>query len=221
MFSPPGCPNFNSRPREGANVNLHFLGGRGCISIPAPARGRTNYATVPAFSITFQFPPPRGGERGPLQADDLPLFISIPAPARGRTGGGPAGPAGTADFNSRPREGANVALLVACAYLPEISIPAPARGRTYSFLGALFGIVISIPAPARGRTARCSSGTRRNVISIPAPARGRTFLSLDALDHIAISIPAPARGRTSSRQRTGPRQPHFNSRPREGANSSS
>ena len=56
--------------------------------------------------LSFQFPPPRGGEL-------------VPSMMNGST----------AHFNSRPREGANVFSLL---QLPNtlISIPAPARGRT-------------------------------------------------------------------------------------------
>ena len=56
------------------------------ISIPAPARGRTTAREKRAGREPFQFPPPRGGER-------WPVFVT---------------PAVTY-FNSRPREGANVA----------------------------------------------------------------------------------------------------------------
>ena len=99
--------DFNSRPREGANLQHHSenLGDR--ISIPAPARGRTygltrreciscNFNSRPREGANglhflphlhangFQFPPPRGGERG------IPMYYI-----------------NTQDFNSRPREGAN------------------------------------------------------------------------------------------------------------------
>ena len=100
---------FNSRPREGAN----FLGGlvisQAKISIPAPARGRTNRASFPSPRRIFQFPPPRGGEQ---------YFISFLH--------------FSPDFNSRPREGANAkAFERVGGHL--ISIPAPARGRTKGF----------------------------------------------------------------------------------------
>ena len=81
----PCCLNFNSRPREGANTYL---------------RG------VTMADKKFQFPPPRGGERGIHPLDVL-----------------------LANFNSRPREGANPETLVSYT-VGGISIPAPARGRT-------------------------------------------------------------------------------------------
>ena len=120
--------NFNSRPREGANERGGvYVGGRS-ISIPAPARGRTNPRCPEDGQYPFQFPPPRGGE---LAAGDVVWVpsISIPAPVRGRTGvtedardvltiSIPAPVRGRTpalrgeippgrDFNSRPREGAN------------------------------------------------------------------------------------------------------------------
>ena len=82
----PGCwPNFNSRPREGANRKLRCRFDATTISIPAPARGRTAWQRLLPLQVT----------------------ISIPAPARGRTSRCcRAFPIGW-DFNSRPREGAN------------------------------------------------------------------------------------------------------------------
>ena len=74
------CEDFNSRPREGANVSpasrkrttapFQFppregangeYGGVACveeISIPAPVRGRTQGGDSPAGAVIFQFPPP-------------------------------------------------------------------------------------------------------------------------------------------------------------------
>ena len=108
---------FNSRPREGANFPEHPKTNRIPISIPAPARGRTSggcsrstrrYISIPAPARgrtkagfekevwqIFQFPPPRGGERHS-------------AADQGRT----------ANFNSRPREGANCPWLIPALLLP-------------------------------------------------------------------------------------------------------
>ena len=103
------CGYFNSRPREGANLIQPGRGSRllaisipapvrgrtcagprraaGCppISIPAPARGRTRGIPARRRARLFQFPPPRGGE------PDARSCLC-----------------GCRDFNSRPREGANV-----------------------------------------------------------------------------------------------------------------
>ena len=64
IFVSPHARNFNSRPREGAN-------------------GEPVFAVKEAD--TFQFPPPRGGERRVAVFDVVGRVISIPAPARGRT----------------------------------------------------------------------------------------------------------------------------------------
>ena len=82
---PAGEENFNSRPREGANPEMHQLAHTMPISIPAPARGRTVMI----------------GNAKEICA------ISIPAPARGRTGINLDDFKGIFYFNSRPREGAN------------------------------------------------------------------------------------------------------------------
>ena len=107
--------DFNSRPREGANPSA---------------------VAAELYPNEFQFPPPRGGERGPCSPW-----------------------ASGEDFNSRPREGANISAFYGVD-LDDISIPAPARGRT--FLGGKCQRVfkISIPAPARGRT-KCSDETMK------------------------------------------------------------
>ena len=55
------------------------------ISIPAPARGRTEAVLDPKQDNRFQFPPPRGGER--ICCCVVVCHIN---------------------FNSRPREGANI-----------------------------------------------------------------------------------------------------------------
>ena len=80
-----GCRDFNSRPREGANPQLFGPLPHPVISIPAPARGRTRGIPARRRARLFQFPPPRGGE------PDARSCLC-----------------GCRDFNSRPREGANV-----------------------------------------------------------------------------------------------------------------
>ena len=58
----------------------------------------------------FQFPPPRGGERFIVRVFIKLSVISIPAPARGRTVAARIAAGESASyFNSRPREGANLA----------------------------------------------------------------------------------------------------------------
>ena len=169
----------------------------GRISIPAPARGRTNGAGYYDFDIVlFQFPPPRGGER--LKALSAALdMISIPAPARGRT-----------------------YVAIRQTEKQKISIPAPARGRTHEWDKVELAVVISIPAPARGRTSQCRPGLHPRWNFNSRPREGANVVVRHGKVHAQIiSIPAPARGRTQERFAPALYRPHFNSRPREGANS--
>ena len=146
------------------------------ISIPAPARGRTN---TKGFCT-------------------LTIVISIPAPARGRTAQNPDN-AVRQNFNSRPREGANLGKIQAIINGLTISIPAPARGRTLSATLRTCTERISIPAPARGRT-QADVAARRAVIFQFPPPRGGEHVSHLLSAHGEISIPAPARGRTENLQ---------------------
>ena len=74
--------NFNSRPREGGDMNALTPLCAQFISIRAPARGATGRRWLRRSVCTFQFAPPRGGR----PAGFSPL-------------------SSTTYFNSRPREG--------------------------------------------------------------------------------------------------------------------
>ena len=100
--------NFNSRPREGANgVPCISVPRSRCISIPAPARGRTIKNVVEPFLQIFQFPPPRGGELNDKAAQAASLKFQFPPPRGGEPWQSTHGPGRILHFNSRPREGAN------------------------------------------------------------------------------------------------------------------
>ena len=127
-----GCPPISiPAPARGRTDYHHQRRHGNQISIPAPARGRTALFVSVPYLLIFQFPPPRGGE---------PRYPALSCPLR-------------RDFNSRPREGANV-FLSRVLYNIWISIPAPARGRTKNNIILCNLLMISIPAPARGRTAK-------------------------------------------------------------------
>ena len=80
--------------------------GEWIISIPAPARGRTSLPSGTAPASLFQFPPPRGGERGAGKPAPTHKGFQFPPPRGGeRLWPGSCGQ--RRDFNSRPREGAN------------------------------------------------------------------------------------------------------------------
>ena len=137
---------------------------------------------------------PREGANRPRPARGRGEPISIPAPARGRTWQPLRACLTVIDFNSRPREGANKREYLKELGL-EISIPAPARGRTITLCKIWFRYIFQFPPPRGGEPLRFGGYAVRSVISIPAPARGRTC-----------------------GERQNAVQPHFNSRPREGAN---
>ena len=87
-----------------------------------------------------------------LEFQSQSLKISIPAPARGRT-------LGTSriipdnNFNSRPREGANLTAKRQ-KFNPDHFNSRPREGANAVLELCQFGGAISIPAPARGRTAK-------------------------------------------------------------------
>ena len=99
------------------------------------------------------------------------------------------------NFNSRPREGANGYMMITLTQSRKISSPAPARGRTPPQPPTRPEYPISRPAPARGRTIGAIKRDYPNVFQFPPPRGGEQH------------CPEPF-----------VREPHFNSRPREGAN---
>ena len=186
------------------------------ISIPAPARGRTIFSVCGIWITVFQFPPPRGGEpdtkykyvrktifQFPPPRGGEPLLprleapagdISIPAPARGRTRRFRISPGILADFNSRPREGANPGSGGVWRGDERISIPAPARGRTIALLRSWMFAGFQFPPPRGGEPKRHGLTHSGGSISIPAPARGRTRRLLRAKTKAVFQFPPPRGG---------------------------
>ena len=142
---------FNSRPREGANMEKMVEVCETEFQFPPPRGGEHGITIHRRRPKLFQFPPPRGGEQYGVTVLGIG-FISIPAPARGRTSPLPISP-----------------------FSAIFQFPPPRGGEPLRFGGYAVRSVISIPAPARGRTPRHETTCRRWPISIPAPARGRTF----------------------------------------------
>ena len=165
------------------------------ISIPAPARGRTATEGVLDHSNLFQFPPPRGGEHWDAVDEEWRKIFQFPPPR----GGEPPSRRVRRhldDFNSRPREGANL-----LRYLKE-EHP-----------------LISIPAPARGRTSAFQSGNCSMILfQFPPPRGGEPCSGVFPLQLCTFQFPPPRGG-----EHTGFSGfllwKDFNSRPREGANS--
>ena len=77
--------NFNSRPREGGDLQLPVHDVLQRISIPAPAKGATPGFAAPSCVEAFQFPPPRRGRPTCFPLCWPSCLISIPAPAKGAT----------------------------------------------------------------------------------------------------------------------------------------
>ena len=164
------------------------------ISIPAPARGRTE-----SLAVALEMLP-----------------ISIPAPARGRTLHFVLLPAFFGYFNSRPREGANPRM-VFMRSTALFQFPPPRGGEPDDITTMAAGLHFnSRPREGANHRGRCVLASGR--ISIPAPARGRTNAAVKNRDGVYISIPAPARGRTEALGDRQITEIDFNSRPREGAN---
>ena len=98
-------------------------------------------------------------------------------------------------FNSRPREGANPAMLPSWFVL-SISIPAPARGRTRTRTRPQRWAKFQFPPPRGGERCPCSSVGCRCMDFNSRPREGANGRSNGNPVTEAISIPAPARGRT-------------------------
>ena len=168
--------------------------------------------------------------------------ISIPAPARGRTAVLICVAQQCNDFNSRPREGANVSKSRSSSSANSFQFPPPRGGERFmqgkQFENASFQFPpprggepggnpvtdiddISIPAPARGRTSASMRFPLVFVFQFPPPRGGEPLPGLGAVGGVVISIPAPARGRTRHERIGVSVATNFNSRPREGANGGS
>ena len=145
--------------------------------------------------LSFQFPPPRGGELHLLDLLGLVLLISIPAPARGRTFPAMVANSRDGNFNSRPREGANWIQHTNAQRRRDFNSRPREGANVWSVhLRRLYGI--SIPAPARGRTLPLLWGRGRAEHFNSRPREGANSEKLQNMGEYAISIPAPARGRT-------------------------
>ena len=185
---------FNSRPREGANGGRACEEAPGCISIPAPARGRTrkngiattwhinfnsrpreganNTYLVASQADQFQFPPPRGGELGISNVDFYTEIFQFPPP-----------------------RGGELSVRRFAGKLRCISIPAPARGRTEMERMPGNRAIFQFPPP-RGGEQRFQRHAAGGFYFNSRPREGANRWWLFRRGYKDISIPAPARGRT-------------------------
>ena len=100
-------------PARGRTEAQQLKAQRDLISIPAPARGRTAVLPMEVMQDAISIPAPARGRTAWKRNQETSYFISIPAPARGRTLNFCRW-AVRLYFNSRPREGANFTLMGAC-----------------------------------------------------------------------------------------------------------
>ena len=123
------------------------------------------------------------------------------------------------NFNSQPREGAD-GFSIECSILEPISTHSPARGLTNAHpFSTHFSVLISTHSPARGLTRSREGLGDRKVISTHSPARGLT---------VRCSVCCGCHTHFNSQPREGADTLyaikhyywyHFNSQPREGADS--
>ena len=150
----PRRADFNSRPREGANLGAFtLLLPLSRFQFPPPRGGEHGITIHRRRPKLFQFPPPRGGEQYGVTVLGIG-FISIPAPARGRTRRVSTCRWPKSDFNSRPREGANGRFIISPRPPSLFQFPPPRGGERGLLCVPELICLISIPAPARGRTAK-------------------------------------------------------------------
>ena len=145
--------SFNSRPREGGRLHLSFLvshiltfqltpprGGRLLLREPkrmqitkfqlTPPRGGRHYVELTEKSGgKFQLTPPRGGRPKEFKSTPIYFNVSTHAPARGATADDYMRQGMSPGFNSRPREGGDIANM-RLTKIVAVSTHAPARGAT-------------------------------------------------------------------------------------------
>ena len=125
--------------------------------------------------------------------------ISTHGPARGPTVKDWVSFCEVYDFNSRPREGADVVTERVPATAVKISTHGPARGPTKGYTGWYPGRPISTHGPARGPTEVCLIFVCVQLFQLTAPRGGRPQPGRTGRDAVAISTHGPARGPTQMR----------------------
>ena len=120
-------------------------------------------------------------------------------------------------FNSRPREGANLAEFKHNALDSVFQFPPPRGGERLARNANNYFGIFQFPPP-RGGEPNNYFGMMGSYISIPAPARGRTLELLDGLLSGSFQFPPPRGGERLVVNADRSFNDNFNSRPREGAN---
>ena len=189
--TPTAC--FNSRAREGRDINFLPVALVQIVSIHAPARGATVMPLFPRQQDEFQFTRPRGARprRTSARYGNLPN-VSIHAPARGAT------------YAWLPRRGAY-----------WVSIHAPARGATEQLGGVAESKAFQFTRPRGARPAMPSSDSASACFNSRA-REGRDLSPSARLSQRSRFNSRAREGRDSTAWGHRERQGRFNSRAREG-----
>ena len=167
----------------------------------------------------FQFTRPRGARLFLIFRFACKSLVSIHAPARGATVLIWQAVVSTECFNSRAREGRDPNRREPALYCHRFNSRAR-EGRDAILFPPQDGLDVSIHAPARGATLRASGALQSCAyVSIHAPARGATIRPQNPFRLQSVSIHAPARGATIKRESNWGKLSCFNSRAREGRDS--
>ena len=233
---------FNSRAREGRDVPVDAAFRLFSVSTHAPARGATSSAcTATPRRSSFNSRAREG--RDPFRYITIKIGVSFNSRAReGRDSmkrsrrGFPSG------FNSRAREGRDTLICLFC-YDYDVSTHAPARGATRKGSEVPSSEEVSTHAPARGATRswRMLKDSEMFQLTRPRGARRPSSSNSEAMKKFqltrprgarliggghhkgpgAVSTHAPARGATQSCRPLNSTSRCFNSRAREGRDTSS
>ena len=208
-----GC--FNSRSREGSDVQPLKAACRSYVSIRAPARGATSDLTPVAYRAPVSIRAPARGATHQLRDQFKITHVSIRAPARGATRAHRWSSVVWVRFNSRSREGSDYGTH-GRRRLPARFNSRSREGSDQRKLREIEGKLVSIRAPARGATTTSCSACfcARFQFALPRGERRRSHKPPDLL------------GGFNSRSREGsdgvmtlrvPSLMGFNSRSREGS----
>ena len=185
--------SFNSRAREGRDVQRTEDHREPSVSIHAPAKGATAEGWDVAQTNAFQFTRPRR--------------------ARPRS---PHPEGGLMGFNSRAREGRDAALWQSPRWL-SVSIHAPAKGATRRRGRRPRDLLVSIHAPAKGATVGVAFLGVWAVFQFTRPRRARHGSVMAITPKGRVSIHAPAKGATDSAAADWPSTPVSIHAPAKGA----
>ena len=195
---PPRRSNcFNSRSREGSDldgfVERYALG----VSIHAPARGATTRSRV-CYNLTcFNSRSREGSDFETVFVNDG-VGVSIHAPARGATWEFPhtSGEANQFQFTLPRGERHDSPVYLLLDSLFQFTLPRGERLLPVLQRNGFSGFQFTLPRGERPTTRQ--EILRDMEVSIHAPARGATGLTTELSQLIGVSIHAPARGATGN-----------------------